>query len=136
MTDHDVVVATPPTSETATGSCQLAEELVDRARRGGRSVGPGGLLGELTKQILETGLEVEMDEHLGYSKHARAGRDGGNSRNGTRSKTVITEVGRSRSRCPGIVTAASNRRRCASAAPAARGRLDGDLARREGADDR
>ena len=33
-----------------------------------------------------------MDEHLGYEKHAR-GRDGGNSRNGTRSKTVITEVG-------------------------------------------
>ena len=34
-----------------------------------------------------------MDEHLGYSKHDPAGRNGGNSRNGTRSKTVITEVG-------------------------------------------
>lgn len=34
-----------------------------------------------------------MDEHLGYEKHSAAGRDGGNSRNGTRSKTVITEVG-------------------------------------------
>jgi len=42
---------------------------------------------------LEAGLEVEMDEHLGYEKHAHEGRDGGNSRNGTRSKTVITEVG-------------------------------------------
>ena len=56
-------------------------------------VGPGGLLGDLTKQILETGLEVEMDEHLGYTKHDAAGRNGANSRNGTRSKTVITEVG-------------------------------------------
>jgi hypothetical protein len=34
-----------------------------------------------------------MDEHLGYSKHAAEGRNGGNSRNGTRSKTVLTEIG-------------------------------------------
>jgi len=31
-------------------------------------VGPDGLLGQLTKQVLEAGLEVEMDEHLGYDK--------------------------------------------------------------------
>lgn len=34
-----------------------------------------------------------MDEHLSYTKHTPAGRNGGNSRNGTRSKTVITEIG-------------------------------------------
>src|SRR5690606_19579694 len=34
-----------------------------------------------------------MDVHLGYGKHEAAGRDGGNSRNGKRSKTVLTEVG-------------------------------------------
>ena len=34
-----------------------------------------------------------MDEHRGYPKHAAGGRNGGNSRNGTRSKQVITEVG-------------------------------------------
>src|SRR5438093_11508521 len=34
-----------------------------------------------------------MEEHLGYPKHAPEGRDKGNSRNGTRSKTVLTEVG-------------------------------------------
>ncbi len=34
-----------------------------------------------------------MDEHLGYEKRAAEGLDGGNSRKGTRSKTVITEVG-------------------------------------------
>jgi transposase-like protein len=32
-----------------------------------------------------------VEEHLGYEKHAAEGRDGGNSRNGTRSKKVITE---------------------------------------------
>jgi putative transposase len=47
----------------------------------------------LTKRVLEAGLEAEMTEHLGYDKHAVEGRDGGNSRNGTRPKTVLTEVG-------------------------------------------
>ena len=43
--------------------------------------------------MLETGLEAELTEHLGYDNHAVEGRDGGNSRNGTRSKTVLTEIG-------------------------------------------
>ena len=34
-----------------------------------------------------------MDDHLGYGKHDPAGRNGGNSRNGTRDKTVLTEAG-------------------------------------------
>jgi transposase-like protein len=42
---------------------------------------------------LETALETEMTEHLGYDKHDPTGRNGANSRYGTRSKTVITEIG-------------------------------------------
>jgi putative transposase len=73
---------------------ELAEQLVEQARAEGVDlVGPGGLLGDLTKRVLETGLEAEMTDHLGYERHDPAGRDGGNSRNGTRSKTVITDVG-------------------------------------------
>jgi len=73
---------------------QLARELVERARAEGvELVGPGGLLSGLTRTVLETALEAEMSEHLGYDKHDAAGRDGGNSRNGTRSKTVLTEIG-------------------------------------------
>lgn len=72
----------------------LAQDLVDRARAGGVDlVGPGGLLTGLTKTVLETALEAELDDHLGYPKHAPEGRDLGNSRNGSRSKTVLTEVG-------------------------------------------
>jgi transposase-like protein len=41
--------------------------------------------------VLETALEVEMAEHLGYEKHQTS--DGGSARNGMRSKTVLTEVG-------------------------------------------
>ena len=49
---------------------ELAEQLVEQARADGVSlVGPGGLLADLTKRVLETGLEVEMSEHLGYDKH-------------------------------------------------------------------
>jgi transposase-like protein len=38
-------------------------------------------------------LDAEMSEHLGYEKHDPAGRNSGNSRNGTRSTTVLTEIG-------------------------------------------
>jgi transposase-like protein len=72
----------------------LADQLVEEARASGVSlVGPGGLLADITKRVLETGLEVEMAEHLGYDKHAAEGDGSGNSRNGTRTKTVITEIG-------------------------------------------
>jgi putative transposase len=47
----------------------------------------------LTKTVLETALEAEMSEHLGYQRHDPVGRDGGNSRNGARTKTVLTEIG-------------------------------------------
>jgi putative transposase len=54
----------------------LAKELVARARsEGAQLVGPGGLLSDLTKTVLETALEVEMEDHLGYAKHAPEGRD-------------------------------------------------------------
>ena len=73
---------------------QLAQQLVDAARADGvELVGPDGLLNGLTKTVLETALEAEMSEHLGYEHHDPTGRDGGNSRNGTRTKTVLTEIG-------------------------------------------
>src|SRR5690349_22178270 len=73
---------------------QLAQELVEAARAEGvELVGPGGLLTGLTKTVLETALEAEMSEHLGYERHDPVGRDSGNSRNGTRTKTVLTEIG-------------------------------------------
>ncbi len=43
------------------------------------------------KQGVEEMLQGEMDEHLGYSKHTTEGYNSGNSRNGTFSKTIITE---------------------------------------------
>ena len=73
---------------------QLARELVAQARSDGLGlIGPDGLLTGLTKQVLETALEVEMDDHLGYEHGDRTSKDTGNERNGKRAKTVTTEIG-------------------------------------------
>lgn len=73
---------------------QLAEQLVEQARAEGvEPIGPGGLLTGLAMSVLETALKTAMREHLGYDKHDVMGRNGGNSRNGTRTKTVFTEIG-------------------------------------------
>ena len=73
---------------------ELAERLLAQAKEQGVSlVGPGGLLNRLTKNVLETALEAEMDEHFGYERHDVSGRRSGNSRSGTRTKTVLTEIG-------------------------------------------
>jgi transposase-like protein len=71
---------------------KLAEQLVAEAREDGVSlVGPDGLLSGIVGQILETALEVEMTEELGYERHERT--DSANSRNGTSKKTLQTDVG-------------------------------------------
>ncbi len=71
---------------------QTVRELTERARAGGlKLTGEGGLLGKLTKMVVEGALKGEMDDHLGYSRHAPERRGSGNSRNGHRPKTVLTE---------------------------------------------
>jgi transposase-like protein len=82
------------TAELTASDEELIRQLAERARVDGLQLtGEGGLLGQLTKRVVEGALEGEMDAHLGYAKHDPAGRDGGNSRNGHRSKTVLTEAG-------------------------------------------
>ncbi len=73
---------------------QLVAQLLSSAKASGlKLTGEGGMLQQLTKLVLESALEGEMTDHLGYDKHDPAGRGTGNSRNGTRSKTVLTDVG-------------------------------------------
>ncbi|GAA3130798.1 hypothetical protein GCM10020255_004490 [Rhodococcus baikonurensis] len=86
--------------ETETNSAQPGisdarlKELVEQARAEGLQLtGDGGLLSKLTKLVVESALEGEMDDHLGYGKSDPAGRGSGNSRNGRRAKNVLTEAG-------------------------------------------
>jgi putative transposase len=70
----------------------LAEELIARAEAEGiELLGPGGLLRQMTKAVLERALAAELTEHLGYEPHERAAT--GNTRNGVSSKRLITEAG-------------------------------------------
>lgn len=83
-----------PLPEAATVEQKLIDQLVEQAHsKGLQLTGEGGLLQQLTKKVLESALEGEITDHLGYDKHDPAGKDGGNSRNGTRSKTVRTDIG-------------------------------------------
>ena len=71
-----------------------AVQLVARAREEGVELtGDGGLLTAMVREVLQTGLEVEMTDHLGYEPHDPAGKGTGNSRNGSYPKTVRTEIG-------------------------------------------
>ncbi len=78
-----------------------AEQLVARSRvEGIELTGVDGLLTALMKTVLQTGMEVEMADHLGYQLHDRAGFGSGNSRNGSYPKTVSTEIGDSTIQVP------------------------------------
>jgi transposase-like protein len=79
-------------AQPSTDELETARELVRQARsRGVALTGPDGLLKSLTKTVIETALDEEMSEHLGYDKHEPVGRNRGNSRNGKRSKTLLTD---------------------------------------------
>jgi transposase-like protein len=91
MTTLDAVTKKKQVEQSA--EQQAAVELVRLAQEQGLSLtGPDGLLKQLTKTVLETALNEEMTEHLGYEKHDPPGAGTGNIRNGTRAKTVLTDT--------------------------------------------
>jgi hypothetical protein len=91
MTTLDGVTKKKPAEQSA--EQQVAAELVRLAQEQGLSLtGPDGLLKQLTKTVLETALNEEMTEHLGYEKHDPPGAGTANIRNGTRAKTVLTDT--------------------------------------------
>ena len=53
----------------------------------------GTLTQQLIKLTVETALNAEMDEHLGYEKHAPQGRGTGNNRNGYSTKRLKGQHG-------------------------------------------
>jgi putative transposase len=75
----------------------LPDELIDELLAGARTeqeiAGPGGLLGQLTKRLVERAMEVELTDHLGYDRHEEPSGGAGNTRNGSTPKTLLTESG-------------------------------------------
>jgi hypothetical protein len=76
---------------------QLSDELIDELLEGRRTeaevVGPDGLLGQLTKRLIERAMAGELSAHLGYEPHHEPPGGTGNTRNGTSSKTIQTRQG-------------------------------------------
>lgn len=89
-----------PVTEDAIDPRELAERLLAQAKAQVVSlVGPGGLLSGLTRKVLETALEAELTDHLDHEPGERPW--GTNVRNGTRAKTVLTEIGPVEIQVPG-----------------------------------
>jgi putative transposase len=76
---------------------QLSGEVIDQLLAGARSeeeiVGPGGVLAQLTRRLVERALQAELTEHLGYEPHQEPPGGVGNTRNGSTAKTLATEHG-------------------------------------------
>lgn len=82
-------------TDTPALSARAEELLAELGREYGTHeglFGPGGLIGQLTKRLVERALEGEVTHHLGYELHEATGRGSGNSRNGHLTKTVETET--------------------------------------------
>jgi putative transposase len=83
---------------------EISDEVLDALLGGAKTAeeiaGPDGLLGQLTRRLLNRALEAELAEHLGYEAgHAPPG-GAGNARNGKPGKTVLTDQGPLRIRSP------------------------------------
>lgn len=72
---------------------EMVTELMKDYRQPEDLLGENGLLKQLQKRLLEKALGAELTVHLGYGKHAAAGKNSGNSRNGTSPKTMKGEFG-------------------------------------------
>lgn len=75
----------------------FSPEILDRLLSGGLKpedlTAENGLFRRLKKALLERALGAELTHHVGYEKGDPAGRGSGNSRNGTSSKTLLTDDG-------------------------------------------
>jgi putative transposase len=76
---------------------RLSDELIDELLAGARTeeeiVGPGGLLADLTRRLVERAMSAELTAHLGYEPHREPPGGSDNARNGTTPKTLVTEHG-------------------------------------------
>jgi putative transposase len=76
---------------------EIPDGVIDQLLAGARTeeeiAGPGGVLAQLTKRLIERALEVELSDHLGYEPHAEPPGGAGNTRNGSTPKTLITDQG-------------------------------------------
>src|SRR3974390_3826817 len=76
-----------------TFNSELLDQLLANYEKPEDLTGEDGLFKQLKKALIERALGAELTEHLGYEKGDPAGRGSGKSRNGTSSKTLLSEDG-------------------------------------------
>jgi putative transposase len=72
---------------------EVLNELLKEYQKPEDLLGKNGLLKELQKRLLEKAMGAELTVHLGYGKHDPAGKNSGNSRNGSSPKRISGEFG-------------------------------------------
>jgi len=77
----------------STITAELLDQLLANYSKPEDLTGENGLFRQLKKALIERALGAELSEHLGYEKGDPGGRGTGNNRNGTSSKTILTEDG-------------------------------------------
>ena len=74
-------------------SDEVIDELLAGASTEEEIVGPGGLLAQLTKRLVERAMEAELTDYLGYEPHQEPPGGVGDTRNGGTPKTLATDHG-------------------------------------------
>jgi putative transposase len=101
---REVFPGLPGGPELGQEPLELSDELLDALLAGASTAqeiaGPDGLLGQLTRRLLNRALEAELTEHLGYPAGQAPPGGAGNARNGKPGKTILTDQGPLRIRSP------------------------------------
>ena len=85
--------AVGPLADGGRVSDEVIDELLGGAGTEEEIVGPGGLLAQLTKRLVERAMEAELSDYLGYEPHQEPPGGAGDTRNGGTPKTLLTDHG-------------------------------------------
>ena len=85
--------AVGPLADGSRISDEVIDELLAGASTEEEIVGPGGLLAQLTKRLVERAMDAELTDYLGYEPHREPPGGAGDTRNGGTPKTLITDHG-------------------------------------------
>ena len=101
---REVFAGLPGGRDLGEESLELSDDVLDALLAGAKTAqeiaGPDGLLGRLTRRLLNRALEAELSEHLGYQAGEAPPGGAGNARNGKPGKTILTDQGPLRIRSP------------------------------------
>ena len=101
---REVFAGLPGGRDLGAESLELSDDVLDALLAGAKTAqeiaGPDGLLGRLTRRLLNRALEAELSEHLGYQAGEAPPGGAGNARNGKPGKTILTDQGPLRIRSP------------------------------------